>query len=216
MTKQPQICARFTSGGNATPFTLVRMITLHAAGAGCSMENAPTKQNAAIITLRSVGIVEGGGKCYNNECKFFHLYGTKRQDDTNPEQRNRDQLDEQTSQPNHYHNNNQQSNQARTYQQPSNRNHQQRPTDSNQSDRSFLVNMFRDLKDELRKEISGIIKSNLTTDKDQRNQHQNSQATPPQASIMNYQPAPMLANQQATYENYTPCAPSYAQTLQQW
>ena len=103
-------------------------------------------------------------------------------------------------------------NQSRTYQQPPNQNHQQHsgPSDGNHSDRSFLVSMLKDLKEELRKEISVIIKNNLNTPEHPPQSHSG------QGNVLNYQNVPVVAHTQATYENYVPGAPTYTQTLPQW
>ena len=56
-----QICVQNISGANAISLTPARMIILHGAGVGYSMESVPTKRNVDITTHLSADTVGGKG-----------------------------------------------------------------------------------------------------------------------------------------------------------
>ena len=154
-------------------------------------------------------------QCYNIDCKFFHLYGTKRnKDEQQPSDRRR---------MNSGSDNQNQRSQARAHErsaQDINLNQRQSaPTSNSNSDNdrecspemTFLVKMIKELKEELQKDISDIrndMNKNVTQE-----ENQSTQNVAPQSHV---QPDP---NSQQYYPqsayNYDPYAQPY-QMYQRW
>ena len=154
-------------------------------------------------------------QCYNVECKFFHLYGTKRNQDEqqssdrrrmnsgSENQRRQTRAQERSAQDNN-------SNQRQSAPSSNNRNPD---VDSKCSpEMAFLVNMIKELKEELKKDISDI-------KKDMNNviQEQENQSTPNVAPQSHVQPDQTSQQYypESTY-NYNPYAPQYPQMYQRW
>ena len=162
-------------------------------------------------------------QCLNSECRFFHTTGTKRynsrmESNTNPSF-HEPQVGNTAMQYNHnsqiqiqptpiaanYQSQhaNQQVNGSHANQQTLN----QQVNSIHPNPQTFLVNMFRELAVELRKEISTMIKSSLNTAALNTNGHQ---------QYLTQTPVPVQVAIQPTHENYYPTAPTYSQTLQNW